>query len=230
MMAIRSQVSPNSSEFVMLGNVRNELTWMNRIRRIILMPGLLEPRVLLWPLKRVLQKHCGQVEFFTDRIAFRRIDDSVQRLAAILAQDTHDRSIAIITHSFGDWVARQAIAQASHNHVAALVSVAPVMRTGLVPSGLYLLSGNLIPEIKVIVNTNQAAENLDCDDQVRRLVIWAKADACVRSVPLSHVPNLQVQRVAATHLSVVLQPGVLKRIEEYLLSVDHELEHSSLHC
>ena len=197
---------------------------MNRIRRIILIPGLLEPRVLFWPLKRVLQKHCQQVEFFADRIVFRRIDDSVQRLAAILAQDTHDRSIAIITHSFGDWVARQAIAQASHSHVAALVSVAPVMRTGLVPSGLHLLSGNLIPEIKVIVDANQAAENLDCDDQVRRLVIWARADACVRSVPLNHISDLQAERFAATHLTVIFQPGVLKRIETYLLSVDHELE------
>ena len=194
---------------------------MNAIRRIILMPGLLEPRVAFWPLKRMLEKHCGQIEFFADRIAFRNIDESVHRLAETLAEDSEDRSIAIVTHSFGDWVARQAIAQSSHAHVAALVSIAPVMRAGLVPAALYLVSGTLIPEMKVMMDSDRAAENLDCDQKVRRLVIWAKADEWVRTVELSHIPNLQVQRVAATHLTVNLQPNVLKKIEDFLFPVDN---------
>jgi pimeloyl-ACP methyl ester carboxylesterase len=190
------------------------------IRRIILVPGLLEPRIALWPLKRVLQKRCERVECFPDRIAFRKLDDSVDRLADMLHEGDQEGSIGIVTHSFGDWVARQAIARTPEHRVTALVSVAPAMRAGLFLYGLHLLSGNLIPEVAVIMDAGKASANLDCDDHVRRLVIWAKADECVLSIDLDHIRRIQVLRVLATHLSVILQPNVWKLIENNLFPDD----------
>jgi hypothetical protein len=170
----------------------------------------------LWPLKRLLQKHCDRVEYFHDRYIFRNIERSINRLADIIGDVNQGQSIALVTHSFGDWIARQAIAQASSHNVAALVSVAPVMRSGLVPFGLRLVSGNIIPEIKIITNPKRAAANLDLGDRVRRLVIWAKVDECVRCVPLDHIAN--TQHVTATHLTVILQPNALRMVEEFIFS------------
>jgi pimeloyl-ACP methyl ester carboxylesterase len=189
---------------------------VDRIRRIILVPGLLEPRVTLWPLKRRLQRRCERVECFPDRIAFRNLDRSIDRLAGMLSEGDQEDSVGIVTHSFGDWVARQAIARAPEHRVTALVSVAPAMRPGLFIYALYLVSRNLIPEVAVIMDPSKAEANVDCDDQVRRLVIWAKADECVRSIDLHHVQGIEVERVLATHLSVVLQPSVLAKIERNL--------------
>jgi hypothetical protein len=154
------------------------------------------------------------VEYFPDRYIFRNIQCSINRLADRIDGDNQGQSIAIVTHSFGDWVARQAIAQVSSHNVAALASVAPVMRSGLVPFGLRLVSGNLIPEVKIITNRQRAAANLNLGDQVRRLVIWAKVDECVRCVPLDHLAK--VQHVTATHLTVILQSNVLRMVEEFI--------------
>ena len=186
------------------------------IRRVILIPGLLEPPIALWPLKRVLQKHCDLVEYFHDRYIFRNVEHSINRLADMIGEANQGQSVAIVTHSFGDWVARQAIANVSSHGVVALVSVAPVMRSGLVPFGLRLISGNMIPEVKIITNRERAAANVDLGDRVRRLVIWARVDECVRCIPLDHITN--AQHVPATHLTVILQPNVLRMVEQFVFS------------
>lgn len=188
----------------------------SQIQQVILIPGLLEPRAAFWPLKRRLRQRCERVEYFHDRYIFRNVQHSIERLAEKIGGANANQSIAIVTHSFGDWVARQAIAQTSTHGVAALVSVAPVMRGGLMPLGLRMVSGNLIPEIKIITNPESAAANLELDSRVRRLVIWAKADASVRCVPLDGIAT--AEHVPATHLSVILQPGVQRTIEAFLFA------------
>jgi hypothetical protein len=157
------------------------------------------------------------VEPWRDRIVFRSLDDSVNRLAEAISGDANsDGAIGIVTHSFGDWVARAAIAKCTQHRVRAMVSLAPVMRAGFLPSLLYLLTGNLIPEIKVIMNDETASANLDCDGRMRRLVIWSRFDESLRSVPLDHLPNVEVQHVCGTHLSMAWQPNVMSRVNEFL--------------
>ena len=188
------------------------------IEHVILVPGLLEPQVAFWPLRHRLRRHGVRVDFFADRLAFRKIDNSIGRLTELIEAGPDRRTTAIVTHSFGDWVARQAIARASSSHVSALVSVAPVMRAGFLPALVQMVSGNLIPEIKIIMNPDRASKNLDCDSAVDRLVLWARFDECLRSVDLGHISNLETQQVLATHLSIVLQPNVMSRIEAFLFS------------
>ena len=186
------------------------------LSRIILVPGLFEPRIALWPLKRRLQARCERVEIFRDRFAFRNLDRSVNRLADMLQEGDQQASIGIVTHSFGDWVARQAIARTPEHRVSVLVSVAPAMRAGLCLHALHLVSGNLFPEVAVIMDPATALASVDCDDRVKRLVVWAKADEFVRSVDLDHIQGMKVQRMWATHLSIILQPNVWKVIENQL--------------
>ncbi|TWU49411.1 esterase/lipase family protein [Rubripirellula reticaptiva] len=187
--------------------------------RVILIPGLLEPRPFLWPLQGSLARHGFRAECWRDRVVFRNLERSVDRLSAAIAGDANqDGSIGIVTHSFGDWVARAAIAKSRRHRVTAMVSLAPVMRAGFFPSLLYGVTWNLIPEIKIIMNRVDASANLDCDDRVRRLVVWSRFDESLRSVSLDHVRNLQVRRVFATHLTIVCQPNVLKLTRQFLLS------------
>ncbi len=195
------------------------------VEHVILVPGLLEPHFAFWPLRYHLRRRGVRVNFFADRLAFRRIDDSIRRLTELIQAGPSDRSIGIVTHSFGDWVARQAIARASSSRVSALVSVAPVMRAGFLPALVQLVSGNLIPEIKIIMDRDLAAKNLDCDETIDRLVLWASFDECLRSVDLDHIRNLESQQVLATHLSIVLQPNVIRRIDDFLFSVDRVVNH-----
>jgi hypothetical protein len=186
-------------------------------RRLILVPGLLETGFGFIPLKRSLQKHDVHVEQWRDRIVFRSLESSVDRLAEAISGDaSSDGAIGIVTHSFGDWVARAAIAKCKRHRVRALVSLAPVMRAGFLPSVLYLLTGNLIPEIKVIMDKGTASANLDCDHQMRRLVIWSRFDESLRRVPLDDLPNVEVQQIYGTHLSMVWQPNVIYRVNEFL--------------
>ncbi|KAA5542566.1 hypothetical protein FYK55_13580 [Roseiconus nitratireducens] len=202
----------------MTGNGTRE----DRIGRIILVPGLFEPRVAFAPLRHRLRRNCRRVEYFPDRVAFRSLEQSVQRMINLIRPTDDDDAIGIVTHSFGDWVTRQALARSEDHAVTRLVSVAPVMRSGLIPIALHACSGNLIPEIRVMMDSSQAAANLDCGrtagggDRVKRLVIWAKADESVRPVSLEHLSGIRVERVAATHLTVIIQPNVLKMIERFL--------------
>lgn len=186
-------------------------------KRILLVPGLLEPRLLMCPLRYRLRKHFEHVEIWRDRYIFRDVDASVARLSEWIQGDRCDTSLAIVTHSFGDWVARRAIAQTPSHRVAALVSIAPVMRSGCLVNAFRGVGGGLIPEIAIIADPARASENLDCDRAVGRLVIWANADVGVRQIDLSHLSHMDARRVAATHLSVIVQPNVHSMIEQFLL-------------
>jgi hypothetical protein len=197
------------------------------IRRVLLIPGLLEPRVALWPLQRALAESFPQADIWRDRIVFRDLDRSVGRLAeAISGADRKD--LAIVTHSFGDWVTRQAIARTESHRVAALVSIAPAMRAGLLSRLAYLMTWRLTPELTVINDRRRVGEHLDCDADLKRLVLWARFDESLRRVPLSTDGHTRVECVTATHLSIVLQPKVLARTADFIRSVDAEHDETGL--
>ncbi len=186
------------------------------IQRILLITGLLEPRLAMWPLRHRLRQHWGHVDVWRDRYIFRDVDSSVARLSDWIRDDGSGAQLAIITHSFGDWIARRAIVQTPGHRVAALASIAPVMHSGCIIQAIHYLGGDFIPEIAIIADAKRACENLDCDPRVRRLVIWAKIDLGVRAIDLTDLPQITAERVAATHLSVIMQPKVHARIERFL--------------
>ncbi len=186
-------------------------------QEIILVPGLFEPRFALWPLQRSMQPHCDRFEYWQDRLAFRQLEVSVDRMTDRIAGDAErDGAIGIVTHSFGDWVARAAIANQSNHRVSTLVSLAPVMRAGFLASAAYTLSGSLIPEVAVTIDPNRASANLDCDPRIRRMVVWSKFDESLKSVDLTHLNHILTRRVTATHLTIALQPNVHRLVNEFM--------------
>lgn len=187
------------------------------VQEILLVPGLLEPCFALWPLRWSLQSRCNRLEFWHDRLAFRNLETSVSRMADRIAGDPNsDQPIGIVTHSFGDWVVRAAIAAQPNHRVSTLVSLAPVMQAGVLPSVAYALTWKLVPEIAVIMDATRASANLDCDPGIRRMVIWSKFDESLRQVDLTQVENMEVRRVVATHFTIALQPNVHRMVDEYM--------------
>ncbi len=194
----------------------NPTATMTLPNRVILIPGLLEPRLGMFPLWMALRSDIERVEFWRDRIAFRNVEASVDRLAGEIAGDAAKQDgISLVTHSFGDWVARAAIARSPSHRVVSMVSLAPVMRSGFFPTLAYAATCNLIPEIKIIMDRVNASANLNCDPKLRRLVIWSRFDESLRSIALDHIPNLRVERVFATHLTIGWQPNVLKLVTDF---------------
>ncbi len=196
------------------------MTKVNDIQRpamVILIPGLLEPRFAMLPLRVSLQRHFDHVECWRDRLAFRHLEASIDRLADQIAGDPEvDGSIGLVTHSFGDWIARAAIARQPYHRVRKLVSVAPVMRAGFLPFLSHMLTGNLVPEIAVIMDRERASANVDCDPRVRRLVIWSRFDESLRRIDLTEIKNLETCQVIATHLSIVMQPNVIRMVSRFM--------------
>lgn len=188
---------------------------MERVERILLVPGLLEPRISMWPLKWRLGRQGAQVEIWRDRYIYRSLEGSVSRLADTIAEET--RPLTLVTHSFGDWVARAAIARCPEHRIDALVSVAPVIATGPIPVAMHLLTAGTVPELQVMMDPSSAGSHLNPDPSVRRMLIWARIDHFVRSVPDHEIPDARIVRVAATHLSVILHPGACREIEQFVL-------------
>ncbi|MCM2370585.1 esterase/lipase family protein [Aporhodopirellula aestuarii] len=208
-----SETAVQSSEHLPTGDDNGSCP---RIDRVLLIPGLMEPRTAMLPLKYRLRRYRNDVEIWRDRYMFRNVEKSVSRLADMISDDSSDQCFGIVTHSFGDWIARQAIASVKDHRVGALVSLAPVMGCGHIPKLMHLLGGDLIPEIAIISDREQAQAALDCDAKLKRMVIWAQIDFGVHRVDLSGLPDIDVRLAAATHLSVVMQPNVHTIIEKFL--------------
>lgn len=194
------------------------------IRSVLLVPGLFEPPLALYPLRNALAKAFPRVTVWRDRWVFRNLDRSVQRIADAISSDAiageGAKDMAIVTHSFGDWVVRQAIARCTHHRVAALVSIAPAMRAGFLSRLGYLISWKLTPELTVINDRHRVAECLDCDSDLQRLVLWARFDESLRQVALPPSLHTQTECVTATHLTIVLQADVQRRTVKFIRSVE----------
>ena len=169
------------------------------------------------PIKLSLRNTARSVEIWRDDLVFRTLDQSVDRLRVAIEQHAQEgKSLAIVTHSFGDWVVRQALAGISHHQVDALVSVAPVLAASPLARVLNVVGGRGISEVPVMADALRAAENSVLDPKIRRLVIWAAVDAWVQRATIADATNLDVSRFWATHLSVIMQPNVHRLVREFL--------------
>lgn len=191
------------------------------IRRVLLVPGFCEPRWLLWPVGRALRNSGRSVEMWHDRMVCRSLDQSIDLLRRELEKAIHDdASLAIVTHSFGDWMVRQAIAQSSRSTVAALVSLTPVIGPSPFAKVLKCLGGGCVSEIAVMTDSIRAGEHANLNSSIRRMVVWAAIDLWVRAIEFENVENIEVRRCLATHLSIALQPNIHQQINQFL---DREL-------
>jgi len=189
-----------------------------RLDRILLVPGFCEPRWLLWPIQRALSDCADCVEIWHDDRIRRKLERSIAKLQESLATwSSKQQRVAIVTHSFGDWITRQALARSQDHSVHALASIAPIIAASPIARVLQCLGGNWVSEVPVMANRERASEFATVSPAVRRLVIWGVADPWVRPYPFAEAVNQKVEHVCATHLSVVLQPAIHRRVRRFLL-------------
>ena len=97
-------------------------------RRVLIVGGFCEHPALLMPLRYALSKDFDRVEIWNDAIVCRNLDNSVIKLRdAIQRHENHGETVLLVTHSFGDWIARQALLELSDHRERKLVSIAPIM-------------------------------------------------------------------------------------------------------
>jgi len=187
--------------------------------RVIIVQGFCEQSILVWPLKRSLAGCADPVELFPDRLINRDLDQSIERMRqTILQPRAAGETLCIVTHSFGDWVTRHAIASIpdAANRVACLVSIAPIMAASPVAQGLRLVTGRLISEVPVMADPSQASQCAAIDESIPHLILWGHLDIWVRPFDTSNHPRTTVAYHWATHLSIVLQPGALRDICDFI--------------
>ncbi|WP_146597920.1 esterase/lipase family protein [Novipirellula aureliae] len=201
---------------------------------VILVPGFCEPRPLLWPLRLTLRSpavvngHCTRkVRIFKDRIVFRDLENSAsklrQQIESLLKEPNH--SVAIVTHSFGDWVARQAISRVLQDFegrdapAISLASIAPIMTASPIARGLHWLGGDVISEVAVMSNASRASTNVTFDVAIPRLIVWANVDVWIRTMELEGNALLEIQHIWASHLSIVLHPRVHRSVKKFINGV-----------
>ena len=163
-------------------------------------------------LRRALHRDGFDAEVWTGAVVFGDSGLSVERLRARLADELP--GLGVVTHSFGDWLLRQAIATDPVT-VTSLVSLVPVMASSRAAK-LAMPVGRRIPGIGVIASDRQAAGNLDVPPQLDRLVVWARFDPWVRQVPVT-ARNTRTVVVNATHNSLLWQPRVHRLVSDYFV-------------
>ncbi|MBT8144039.1 MAG: hypothetical protein KJO55_05015 [Gammaproteobacteria bacterium] len=180
-------------------------------RAVVLVPGLFSPRWLLWPLKRSLNRAGFAAHTWDEARIFAPAEQSVELLRQHLLAGA-DRSIDVVTHSFGDWLFRQAMAEPCPA-VRRVVALAPVMRSSPVAAAANALGlGRLIPEVAVMASENRAGERPGLPTATRRLVVWARFDPWIRRPALDDSQTV----VTGTHNSIVLMPAVHRLVRDYL--------------
>jgi len=184
---------------------------------VLLIPGFCEPRSLLWPLALSVRRQAAHVHIWRDRYLFRSFSDGVQRLGNVLqASEERSTPLVVVTHSFGDWMLRQALAGLPTHRVIGVVSLAPVMQS-LPLARLARYAGlGIVPEVPVMSDAVRASEHLQCLADLDHLVVWASLDWLVPPADLPKSDQREIRRVVATHLSIVLQPNTYAIVGEFL--------------
>jgi len=184
---------------------------------VLLIPGLFSMRWSLWLMCRRLRTVLPSVAIWDWPKVFADLQETVGQLADLLNEKSHKgRTLGLVTHSFGDWIARQAIAGADKPRIARVVSIAPVVTYVPIADRLNLLTQNTIPELQVMSNAQRAGELLPLDPTIEHLVIWAKWEWFVTRP--SDWPSEETvhEAIRGTHMSVVFQPAVWHRVARHL--------------
>ena len=195
------------------------------------MPGFFSPRWMLRPMRRGLsdrliqsadrgeaRERFDRVSIWDNAVVFKPPTQSVIRLCDHLTRS--DGPVALVTHSFGDWIARQSIDQLVRRGdwmpVRAVVSLAPVWVDAPAARLAAKLGGRFLPEIAVMSDPEAAARAVTLPPTIERLVVWATFEPWVRPIAPRGV-EAEVRFVAGTHNSIVLQRHVWDLVADFLL-------------
>jgi pimeloyl-ACP methyl ester carboxylesterase len=184
---------------------------------VYLVPGFMSPAWMMVPLRWYLRRDLSDVRIWDYPRVFRDLDATLQQLAFRL--DAHEEeSVAIVSHSFGDWIARSALHRMQGNAVASLVSVCPVVTSVAAAKFAQKISGDLVPELAVMASEDHSEVSIPDEMSIRRSMVWARGETLIRRDE-KMTGNERERRVFALHNSILFQPNGWKVIREELRAV-----------
>ena len=185
---------------------------------VILVPGLFSPRWIMVPMGRFLRSEFDQVRCWDHPTVFGPLQRSHDALLSHITNNPPNDPVALITHSFGDWITRRVLAdldQQGDHRVSHLVSLSPVTTSNPAAITIGKLTKDRIPEIAVMRDADRASQCRRIAPHIHHLTLWSRIDPWVnRCAYLS--PQTIEHRVWATHNSINFQPGVWRRVATFL--------------
>jgi pimeloyl-ACP methyl ester carboxylesterase len=182
--------------------------------RILLVPGFMSPGWMFAPLHRALNESFACVEVWDHPTVF----DQPAHIAAALAAELNstDDRLGIISHSFGDWIVRGAIASTETKNVRKLISICPVATSVPTARLLSKFSLDVTPELQLMGDELRASAALNFNPSIDHLVLWATFDVFVFK-PLQW-PRAETEHrsILGTHNSILFQPNIWRIIKYYL--------------
>ena len=185
--------------------------------RVILVPGFTSPRWVLFPLYRYLRNRHEHVDLWDHPRVFSELDVTVNALAGKLRTESQaGRRIGLVSHSFGDWVARSALAEAGDVRISKLISITPVATRVPLARWIHWFSGRLIPEIRIMADEEKAGEHLVVSPAIEHIIFWARWDLIVRRPRPWPNPKTRHRLLRGTHVSLAFQPNLWRAVAEEL--------------
>ncbi len=185
--------------------------------RILLVPGFTSPRWVLLPLYLYLKRKHPHIELWDHPRVFSELNVTIEALADKLRAATKaGQNVKLVSHSFGDWVARSALAEAGEVRVAKLISITPVVER--VPPARWVcrLTGRMIPELQVMADAERAAAHLEAAAKVEHILIWAKWDLIVRRPKPWPDSAAREFSLPGMHMTLPFQPRLWRLVAEEL--------------
>lgn len=126
--------------------------------------------------------------------------------------------VTLVTHSFGDWVARRALLRSISDNQAAgritkFCSICPVVTSVPIAALGEPVFRHWIPELSVLANSDAASINLELPASIDRMTIWARWDWWIRTVDDSRSNHITVN---GTHNSVLLQCNLWNQVLRFI--------------
>jgi len=184
------------------------------LERILLVPGFMSPGWMFAPLHRALGDSFPSVEVWDHPTVF----DEPARIVAALANELRNANqrIGIVSHSFGDWIVRGAIAQSKTKDVGKLISICPV--TTSVPTARLLrkVSLDVTPELQLMCDEFRSSASLDFNSSIDHLVLWATFDVFVFKPSPWPREETEHRSVLGTHNSILFQPNIWQVVRDFL--------------
>ena len=185
---------------------------------ILIIPGMFSPAWVWIPFRRYLSDYFPSVSVWDHPHIFQNPEGVAELLSeTVLEFKRLGREVLLVSHSYGDWIARRAIC--THGaEPACLISLCPVLTAVPLARLARLLRVDIIPELRLLADAERSAEHCLIPDTIHRAILWASFELVVGK-PESLERRLETISLLATHNSVIFQPGVWKTVRNELAIV-----------
>ncbi|WP_164100746.1 lipase family protein [Candidatus Laterigemmans baculatus] len=220
---------------------------MERVpRKVLLIPGLFYPRWMLLPLRYTLRKKGFEAEIWdTTGVAaplpkiVAELVDAIRGFASPARQPDgiawqpdgiarqpdgiarQPAGVSLVTHSFGDWLARAALAEIDGDGerpsgVDRIVSLVPVIAQSPAAQLAAPLFGRWLPPLEAMSDPKRAAQGLPLPAGIERKIIWARGDLLLRRAPPQTDARTREVYLWTTHNLLLADPRVHRMVGEFL--------------